>query len=170
MAKMSNMGAQKGLLGGKAPNIAFLLTNSNIEPTCAGQQKVEYAKSVEHRSAQVLTVAGKGLTVAIATIAEASRYTPNGRSKPSCCSSLRSASRRAHTGSSSFSVFASVAWRANSALGLRHTAPGKKTEKDLGQQPARFPLAPPAHPAACNFGAQTQPLQEAVLRGLRCPC
>ena len=36
MAKVSNMGAQKGLLGGKAPNIAFLLTNSNIDPTCEG--------------------------------------------------------------------------------------------------------------------------------------
>ena len=57
------------------------------------------------------TIARKGLTAAIATIAEASRYTPNGRSKPSCCSSLRSASRRAHIGSSSLSVFASVAWQ-----------------------------------------------------------
>ena len=36
MANVSNMGAQKGLLGGKAPNIAFLLTNSNIDPTCEG--------------------------------------------------------------------------------------------------------------------------------------
>ncbi len=44
MAKVSNMGAQKGLLGGKAPFFAFLLTNSNIDPTCEDNRKMSMQK------------------------------------------------------------------------------------------------------------------------------